>query len=391
MLARGSGCAYARPVTRWSGLLALCCLMLGGCHQTLGGKEIATKHDGALFVSDSRLVLIDSRSELERVGSPPVQPRIIGYDVPSGRERWQTLVPAPYLDASENGQFGVVLEPSGTGQLRVSALDLEHGKLRGLAAVPADPYKLRARREMTALSNDGTYLASVLDGQLSVWETTTAGPLLSQQRFADERAVAVLFQGDSTDLLVQLKRSPDDKDSSLVAFARQDLAWRQVRRFDGVHSYAWTPRGLLFTSARGLARYDRGAESVLVAGLDPAVVRYAADGRHVGYKTPQGQLNVYDLDTKRVVLVAPWQGHLRLYGQRATAMTGGVLWRADLASGSSKTLRDFGPSTSSHDVPLLGGSGLTVNYGSALSEHGTYLYYVEPQQHRAWIYEVDRL
>lgn len=321
--------------------------------------------------------------------SPPA-PVVIRVELTGQRELWRTTVPSLFIIPSSNARFAAVLGPHASpGVLQVGLLELDSGKFRdlGLRAPDATPNHMFGIA--TALSDDGALFASVLDGQLRVWETAT-GRLATEQGFGAIPAKMVSFIDGGHDLSVVLAQTPDQQLVSLVILARSATGWRTERTLDGVQAFAWTKRGLLYASAPGVSRYDRRDSELLVAGMKLTAGRFSSDGRYAAYLTAQGALNVYDFDARRVALSAAWHGRVRFHGNFITAMSYGKLWRGDLSTGTSKVLKDFGAPAETVKIPLFGGTSTKTHYEYELNPEGTLLYYREPNAD-ARVYVLDQL
>jgi hypothetical protein len=338
------------------------------------GVEVPIRHQDFVFLEGTRLLLIDKRTELDTATSM-AKPLVVAYDVGAGRELWRAVVSAEYVIPSDNRKFATVIDRSSTADTLVGVLELGHGKFRDLRLAIPDPKDLGGKASATAISDDGSHIASVLDYQVHVWETTK-GSLVHQRAFGNDGAVGVQFVGGGLDLSVQLKVSPafDESRADVVVLGHTPGAWQLEKRFINLRAFDWTARGLLFASDQGITRYDRRQVELLAAGLAPAGARFSRDGRYVGYRSAAGKLEVYDLDARKVVLTSKWRPYLAFHGNHVTAMSDGELWRGDLADGTSQVLEDFGPAAETVKIPFFGGTTTNTHYDYALSPDGRLLY-----------------
>jgi hypothetical protein len=371
------------------GLVGLLCVVLlpSGCYR---GQALGIEHQYVVFARASRLLLIDMRSEGVPQGEALPDPLVIGVDATAPRELWRTAVPSRFITPSSNAQFAAVLgHYAAPNRVRVGLLELGSGKFRDLGVQAPDTIGNHMYRVAAALSDDGAFFASVLDGKLRVWDTTT-GRLASEQDFPDDYARLVSFIDGGHDLAVVLARNADQPLVSVVVLAHQPTGWQTERTLDGVYAFAWTKRGAMYASAPGVSRYNRHGNQLLVTGLKLTDGRFSDDGRYAAYRTAQGALNVYDFDARRVVLSAEWHPRVRFHGNFVTAMSHGKLWRGDLSKGTSKVLKDFGAPAETVKIPLFGGTSTKTHYDYELNPEGTLLYYREPQ-HDARVYVLDQL
>lgn len=372
---------WHRMLVGWSAIL------LGGCYRA---AELPIKSDTALFLSESRVLLIDRRSELAVPQGPATEPLLIAYDLDQKRVLWRTLVGEENVDLSPSRKFASVLASTTNMNVRVGVLDLSSGKYRPLEILASDPRDLERERERTSISDDGGLFASTLDGRLSIWDTGST-QLMYEHDFGAEGPRGVEFLAGSHDLTVRLSVPPvyDEGPPALVVLARKGDSWQLERRFDGVRGYGWTSRGLLFGSPQGISLYDRREVRALMT-VQAESAAFSSDGRYAAYRTPGNSLNVYDLHARRVVLIAPWVEPPSFHGNHITLIQGGLVWRGDLSDGTSKVLRDFGPRSETVKIPLFGGTTSNTFYDYVLSDQGTRLYYREVKG-KAWVYDVARL
>lgn len=315
----------------------------------------------------------------------------MAYDVAQERVLWRTGVSDDYIEPSPSGLVASVLSHSDGQRTHLGLLDLTTGKFRQLDIRPPDPHGRAAQKDKASVSDDGALFASVIDGQLGVWSTATT-KLLHQQRFGDEYPMTVEFLRGSHDLTVELLAMPatNENPPSLAVLARDGDAWRLEQSFEQVRGFGWTKRGLLLSTAAGISRYDRREVRLLVSNMRAWSATFSADGRYVAHRTDSHSLNVYDFDTKRIVLKAAWLKPARFHGNFVTVMSSGILWRGDLSNGTNKVLHDFGPPSETVKIPFFGGTTTNTHFDHLLNDEGTRLYYVEPHG-KARIYDIGKL
>jgi hypothetical protein len=338
------------------------------------GVEVPIRHQDIVFLDGTRLLLIDKRTELDTATSM-AKPLVVAYDVGARRELWRAVVSAEHVIASDSGKFATVIDRSSTPDTLVGVLELGAGQFRDLRLAIPDPKDLGGKPSATAISDDGSHIASVLDYRLHVWETAKGG-LVHQQTFGDDGAVGVQFVGGGLDLSVQLKVSPafDESRADVVVLSLVSGTWQIEKRLSNLRAFDWTTRGLLFATDQGVTRYDRRKVELVAAGLVPVGARFSRDGRYVGYRSATGKLEVYDLDARKVVLTSQWRPYLAFHGKHVTAMSNGELWRGDLEDGTSRVLQDFGAAAQTVKIPFFGGTTTNTSYDYALSPDGTLLY-----------------
>lgn len=374
-------------MVRWRSLLVACgVISLSACHR---GAKIPIKSDQALFLSESRVLLIDRRYQLAAPGGSAIEPLLVAYDLNQDREVWRTFVSDANVDLSPSRKFASVLAFTTKRSVHLGVVDLSTGQYRRLDIWPPDPRDFVRHPEATSISDDGALFASVLDDRLRIWDTATT-KLLYENEFEADGPRVVEFLAASHDLTVELSVPPayDEGPPTLAILTRRTDGWQVAQRLEDIRGYNWTSRGLMYGSARGVAVYDRGElRSLMTAQADSTA--FSSDGRYVAYRTPGNSLNVYDLNARRVVLVARWLKPPRFHRNYVTIMANGLLWRGDLADGTSKVLRDFGPRSETVKIPFFGGTTTNTRYDYVLSDEGTRLYYKEPNSD-ARMYDVER-
>lgn len=348
------------------------------------------KSNQELFLSESRILLVDHREELDGNDWPLVDTIVVAYDLNDQRVLWRTTAHQGDYHLSPSKRYVAVLGRTMGHEVHLGVLDVGAGLYRRLDILAPDPWSVASYPGGSSLSDDGQLFASVLDGELNIWETASSR-LLHHQKVGSDRAWVVAFRPQSHDLTIEHRVLLADQTTppTLALLIRKGESWQIEQRFERVVGYRWTNRGLMLGSPSGVSLYADGAARIVLNVKSP-VFAFSRDGRYVAYRTPGRSLNVFDLDAKRVALSAPWVTLPKFRDGYVTAMGGGYLWRGDLKDGTSKVLRDFGRPSETVKIPFFGGTTTNTFYEYLLSDEGTRLYYQEPTK-PARVYDVDRL
>jgi WD40 repeat protein len=357
------------------GFVAIAALTCCSCYRS---QELAIKHDEAIFIEESRLLLIDKRNELAVPGGPSIRPRVAAYDLRDRRELWRTLVLEAIFELSPRRHHAAVLGFTSDARMHLGLLELSKGTFRELDIWPPDPGNHAREPDKTSISDDGKTFASVLEDQLSLWDTTST-KLLYQQSFLPDHPRTIEFHPGSQNLTIDLSTAPafDDDRPTLLVLARRGESWKIEKRIDDVRGHGWTTRGLLLSSPAGISRYDGHDVQLLVKDMKAYYATFSPDGRYVAYCNEHNALSVYDFDSGRIVLTGPWINRMRFHGKYVTTWLSGILWRGDLSEGKGKILRDFGNPSETVKIPFVGGTTTNTRYEYRLNDEGTRLWYMK--------------